>query len=512
MPETPEGGPFDVLVYGATAGGVIASIAAATAGARVILVEPGQHVGGMVASGLGWTDRGEEMVIGGLAGTFYDRVGAHYGVDPWSIRGPEPHVAERIFRSWLDEAGVAIEFGSTLVAVDRDGTAIQGIVTGRGEVIGARVFIDASYEGDLLAKANVSYAVGRESVSLHGERWAGWQPIRPDQHNFQVAISPFAGDDHGALLPFIHDQPMVAEGKGDGGVQSYCYRLCLTDQAANRVPFPRPDDYDPRRYELLRRYLVAVGLELRADRLLSLRGRLPNDKCDSNSIGPFSTNLPDGSSWAYPQASDQQRRGIWERHLHYTQGLLYFLANDPSVPLSIRTDMQQWGLCADEFTDSGHWPHQLYVRDARRMCGEYLLTQHDLEHARDQYDAIGMGSYNIDIREVQRTWVEVPRYPRMVPEVFNEGYLSVPVPPYPIPYRALLPRYDECVNLVVPVCLSASHVAFASVRMEPQFMILGHAAGLAAASAAVRGVAVHHVDIADLQRRLAAQGQVLARA
>ena len=503
---------LDIVIYGATAGGVMAAVAAAGEGARVALVEPGRHVGGMVSGGLGWTDRGNEAVIGGLARAFYEHVGAHYGAGPWEVLGPEPKVAERIFRDWLREAGVGVVVDARLADVVRDGRAIRRIVTTGGEVVAAAVFIDASYEGDLLAGAGVSYAVGRESVSLHGESWAGRQPIRPDQHQFAVPVSPFVDEREEALLPLVHDRPMVAEGEGDGGVQSYCYRLCLTDRPDNRVPFPRPEGYDPRQFELVRRWLAAAGPGLRPDRIFSLRGRLPNGKVDANSIGPLSTNLPDGSSWAYPDADPARREAIRAHHLRYTQGLMYCLANDPGVPAHIREEMGRWGLCADEFADTGHWPHQLYVREARRMQGEYVLTQHDLEAGRDHYDAVGMGSYNIDLREVQRTWLRVPRYPRMAAETFNEGYLSVPVPPYQIPYRALLPRYDECDNLLVSVCLSASHVAFASIRMEPQYMLLGHAAGVAAALAARGDGCVHRVGIGELQRRLLAQGQVLAMA
>ena len=508
MIEGPGQDTFDVLVYGATAGGAIAAIAAAGEGARVVLIEPGGHVGGMVSGGLGWTDRGDEDVIGGLARAYYHRIGTHYGVDPWSIRGPEPHIAERIFRDWLAASGVEVVFNRTIADVAREGRSLRRLRTREGEVFAARVFIDASYEGDLLAAAGISHAIGRESRSLHGERWAGRQPIRPDQHNFwPVAISPFADD--GSLLPFVHERPMVEEGEGDGGVQSFCYRLCLTDRAENRVPCPCPDDYDPTTYELLRRFLAAAGPALTADRLMSLKGRLPNDKCDANSIGPFSTNLLDGSAWAYPGASQGERREIVTRHLHYTQGLLYFLANDSGVPGRIRTEMARWGLCADEFAGTGHWPHQLYVREARRMRGEYLLTEHDLLQVRTHYDTIGMGSYNIDIREVQRTWIDVPRAMRLTTDTVNEGYLSIPVPAYQIPYRVLVPRYDECDNLLVPVCVSASHVAFSSIRMEPQYMLLGHAAGVAATVAAEQGSAVQRVPAATLQARLRDQGQVL---
>lgn len=498
----------DIAVYGATAGGAVAAIAAAGEGRRVLLIEPRRHVGGMVSGGLGWTDRGEVDVIGGLARQFYERVWRHYGVEPWGVLGPEPHVAEAILRDWLRQAGVDIAFEAPLLDVAKEGRSIRRIVMANGETVAANVFIDASYEGDLLAGADVSYAVGRESRSLHGESWAGRQPIRPDQHQFAVPVSPFY-EDTADPLPLVHDRPLVVEGEGDGGVQSYCYRLCLTDRPGNRVPFPEPEGYERGQFELVRRWLVAMGDRLHVDRIFSLSGRLPNGKVDANSIGPISTNLPDGSSWRYPDADPAGREAIRLHHLRYTQGLMYFLTSDPDIPAHIREEMGRWGLCADEFVDTGHWPHQLYVRDARRMRGEYLLTQHDLEEGRAHHDAVGMGVYNIDIREVQRTWMPVPRYPVMRPETFNEGYLSAPVTPYQIPYRALLPRWDECDNLLAPVCVSASHVAFASVRMEPQYMLLGHAAGLAAALAVEEGGAVHRVDIGALQRRLRDQGQVL---
>jgi hypothetical protein len=299
--------------------------------------------------------------------------------------------------------------------------------------------------------------VGRESVDLYGESWQGGsQSDRTGTlRGTGLALRHRTGT-HGDLLPFIHPRPLAPEGSGDGGVQAYCFRLCLTDTPENRLPFPQPDDYDRRRYELLRRHLAAAGPEFAPSDLMSLHGRLPNGKTDVNSVGAISTNLPDGSSWEYPEASFERRQEIWDDHLRYTQGLLYFLANDPDVPEPIQTEFRRWGLCADEFVDTDGWPHQLYVREARRMRGEYTLTQADLESGRRHYDSIGVGSYNIDIREVQRVWTLVPRFPRLTAETFNEGYLSVPVPPYEIPYRALLPRFAECENLLVPVCLSAS--------------------------------------------------------
>jgi hypothetical protein len=464
----------DVAVYGGTAAGVLAAAAAHEAGADVVLVEPGRHVGGMVSGGLSWTDVGDTRVLGGLARRFYEQVAAHYDAPLWSVKGPEPHVAETLLTGFLD--GVDVRLG------ERD-------------IPDAAVYVDASYEGDLMARMGVPYAVGRESRDLYGERWAGRQPAyRPSKHNFPAAISPFAPD--GSLLPFIrgpeldeHGWPAERLGEGDGGLQAYAFRVCLTDRPENQLPLEPPDDYDPAEFELLRRYLEAVP----GGAVLGLvHDLLPNGKCDVNSIGPFSLNLLDGSNRGYPDGTDEERAAIRERHLRYTQALLYFLG------------LTQWGLCADEFADTGGWPHQLYIRDGRRMLGAYVLTEHDLVGARPHADAVGMGSYNIDIREVERTWRYLPEYDRTA-AVFNEGYLSIAVPPYPIPYRSLTPRREDADNLLVPVCLSASHVAFGSVRMEPTLMLLGQAAGAAAAQAARRGVAVQDVDVAALR-----EGQVLA--
>ncbi len=488
----------------------MAAIAAAGEGARVALLEPGHHVGGMVTGGLGHTDHGDRRVIGGLALEFYERIARAYGADTWGYIGPEPHAAEQTMRDWLSSVGIAPVFGARVDRLERDGTVIRALVTEDGLRVSAAVFVDASYEGDLLPRAGVSYRVGREGRMRYGESWAGRGPILPGEHNFAVAVSPFVDGTEGEVLPLIHRRPLAPEGEGDGGVQAFGFRLCLTNRPENQLPFPKPEGYDPAEFALLRRYIVACGPSLRARDIIALTPNLPNGKCDVNSKGPISTNLLDGSSWAYPEAGYAERDAIWERHLRYTQGLLYTLAHDPDVPEPIRAEMAGWGLCKDEFADTGHLPHQLYVREARRMLGEYIVTQADLEGQRRKYDSVGMGSYNIDIREVQRTWMWVSRFPELVGEVFNEGYLSVPVHPYAIPYRALVPRYGECENLIVPVCLSASHIAFSSIRMEPQYMLLGHAAGVAAALAARDATPVQLVPIRALQERLAGQGQVLA--
>jgi hypothetical protein len=433
---------------------VAAAVAARDAGAHVTLVEPGEHVGGMVSGGLGWTDVGDARVLGGFARRFYD-LATYF---------PEPHVAEAILRGLLDGIDVVRELPE------------------------AAVYVDASYEGDLLAERGVPFAVGRESRELYGERWAGRQPAyRPSKHNFDVVLSPFRED--GTLLPHVVDDPEERLGEGDGALMAYGFRVCLTDR--DPIPFTEPAGYDPAEFELLDRYRAA-----RPDAPLMglVHDLLPNGKCDVNSIGPFSLNLLDGSNRDY---LDGDRDAVREHHLEYTQRFLYHVAPEG------------WGLCADEFTDSGGWPHQLYVREGRRMLGAYVLTEHDLLAATPQPDVVGLGSYNIDIREVERTWRLLPEF-TPTPAVFNEGYLSVPVPPYPIPYRCLMPRREDATDLLVPVCVSASHVAFSSIRMEPTYMLLGTAAGTAAAQAARRGVAVQDVDVGSLQKSLREQGQVLS--
>jgi len=472
---------------------VTAAVAAREAGATVTVVEPGRHVGGMVSGGLGWTDVGDERVLGGLARRFYSAVAECYDVPLWSLRGPEPHVAEAILTGML--AGVDVRLGES-------------------ELPDATVYVDASYEGDLLPRFGVPFSVGRESRDLYGEMWAGRQPAtRPGKHNFPVVLSPFA--EGGDLLPTIREPeldtrgwPSDRLGEGDGGVQAYGYRVCLTERAENRIPFEAPPHHDPDSFELLRRLLA--GSELGARDLLGLvSDLLPNAKCDVNSIGPFSLNVLDGSNRAYPDGDDAARAGVRAHHLHYTQSFLYFLAHDDDVPAGIRAELSRWGLCADEFVDTEGWPHQLYVRDGRRMLGAYVLRESDLLDTSAQPDAVALGAYNIDIREIERTWRYLPEYHR-TPAVFNEGYLSVAVPPYPIPYRSLIPRRDDATNLLVPVCLSASHVAFGSARMEPTLMLLGQAAGTAAAQAARRGLAVQDVNVALLQADLQEAQQVLA--
>jgi hypothetical protein len=498
---------FDVVVYGGTAGGVIAAVAATREGMKTALVEPGVHLGGMVSGGLGWTDYGKKEVIGGCALEFYYRVGRHYqmplyGQDVAWL--PEPHVAEEIFRGMVREAGVALFEHERVVeknGVRKQGARVTAIATEAGDQFTARVFIDSTYEGDLMVQAGVSYTFGREAAPQYGESLAGVREQTP-YHQFLVSVSAY--DAAGKLLPEISARTLPAAGSADKAVQAYNYRMCLTDVAANRVAFAKPVGYDAGRYELLARLIrarrEAEGRVPALDTLMTL-SRIPNGKTDINNNGAFSTDYI-GGSWNYPDASYAEREKIWQAHKDYQAGFFYFLANDPRVPESLRQEMNRWGLAKDEFTDTENWPHQLYIREARRMVGEYVMTQKDLQTDRAKPDAIGMGSYNSDSHNVERI---VGRDGN----VRNEGDMQVPVQPYQIPYRVMLPRRVEAENLLVPVAFSASHVAYSSIRMEPQYMILGHAAGVAARLAVGGGKAVQDIDVSALMAKLRKEGAIL---
>lgn len=497
----------NVLIYGGTAGGVMAAVSAAREGSDVILLEPGNHLGGMLTGGLGRTDMDRQQhVIGGLAREFFQQAGRHYGKEiAWTF---EPSVAESILNHWIRESGVQVLFNHRIQRVRKEGNRIERIEMQNGSTFIAKVYIDSSYEGDLMSRAGVSYTVGRESRTEYGESLAGIKEIQPGNHQLLVPVSPF--DSNRNLLPYVVNEKDLGQvGDADSKVQAYCFRLCLSKVPENQVAFPKPADYDPNRYELLRRYLAAC--EERFGRAFNPLGisEIPNGKTDVNSGGPISTNLL-GASWKYPEADYAEREQIWNEHLSWTKGLLYFLANDSSVPGYLREEMNQWGLAKDEFKDTGHWPHQLYVREARRMIGEYVMTQNDLETFRKKYDSIGMGGYNMDVREVQWVAKTVYRFPVPQKEVLMEGYITVNVDPYEIPYRSLLPLESEVSNLLVTSCVSASHMAYSSIRMEPQYMIMGQSAGVAAAIASGAGTALHRIDLVRLQDRLVRLGQILS--
>jgi hypothetical protein len=499
---------FDVVVYGGTAGGVIAAVSAAREGLNVALLEPRTHLGGMVSGGLSYTDYGTKEVIGGYALEFYRRMGVHYGMSRYGNELSwlhEPHTAEEIFRQMLAETHVSVFERSRLLekgGVHKDGTRITDIQLENGASYSAAIFIDSSYEGDLMAQAGVSFTWGREGVAQYGESLAGRREQTPF-HQFMVDVSP--KDDTGRLLPEISPAQPAPVGASDSGVQSYNYRMCFSNVASNRVAFAKPPAYDAGRYALLARLIAArTKAEGRVPALRSLLkiDPLPNGKADINNNGAFSTDFI-GGSWGYPEAGYAKREEIWQAHKDYTQGLFYFLANDPQVPESLRHEMNQWGLCKDEFVDTGNWPHQLYIREDRRMTGEYVMIQKDLQTELTKPDVIGMGSYNSDSHNIQRI-VDAAGFVR------NEGDVQVSVKPYQIPYRVMLPKRAQATNLLVPVCFSASHVAYSSLRMEPQYMILGQAAGVAAKMAVDGKVPVQQIDSKLLSSRLAAQGAVLS--
>lgn len=510
---------YDVVVYGGNSAGVAAAVQAARLGKSVVLVSPDAHLGGLSSGGLGWTDSGRKEAVGGLAREFYRRIKAHYDrPDAWVGRKPadypayrprddamwafEPHVAEAAFEALIAGQHVPVARGEWLDrdrGVRKDGARIVAIGMLSGKVYRGRVFIDATYEGDLMAAAGVAYAVGREPNSRYNETLDGVQVAHATAHQFERPVDPFVvpGDPASGLLPRIHPGPPGEDGAGDRRIQAYCFRLCLTDAPGNLVPFAKPEGYDPGQYELLGRYLRAGwrGVTRKFD-------MLPNRKTDTNNHGAFSTD-DIGMNYDYPEASYDRRRRIVAEHETYQKGLMYYLAHDPGVPEAVRAEVGRWGLARDEFADNGHWPRQLYIREARRMVADFVMTERHLRGLDPTPEPVGMGSYNMDSHNVQR-YVDPSGHAR------NEGDIQVnPGGPYPISYRAIVPKAGECANLLVPACLSATHIAYGSIRMEPVFLVLGQSAATAAALAIDDGVAVQAVAYPKLRARLRADGQVL---
>ncbi|MBZ5623245.1 MAG: FAD-dependent oxidoreductase [Acidobacteriia bacterium] len=497
---------FDVVVYGGTAGGAIAAVSAAREGLKTALLEPGSHIGGMVSGGLSWTDFGKKEVIGGYALEFYKRIGKYYGMGRYGndlAWYHEPHVAEAILRQMLSEAGVTLFEHHRLRekdAVRKSGAVVRQIVMENGVTFSAKVFIDSSYEGDLMAQAGIGYTWGREASSQYDESLAGVRGRTP-YHQFLVDVPAYASG--GSLLPEIFAGKPGPAGSADQKVQAYNYRMCFSEVPENQVAFARPAGYQPARYELLARLIAArTAAEGRVPGLRTFLklDRIPNGKLDVNNQGAFSTDYI-GASWNYPNATYAERARIRQAHRDYTAGLFYFLANDAQVPEPLRSEMNAFGLCRDEFTDNGNWPSQLYIREARRMVGEYVVVQKDLQSELTKPDAIGMGSYNSDSHNIERI-VDAGGFVR------NEGDMQVPVKPYQIPYRVMLPKPTEARNVLVPVAFSASHVAYSSLRMEPQYMIIGQAAGVAAKLAIENRTAVQDVDTGRLTALLRQQGAV----
>ena len=498
---------YDLIVYGGTAGGAMTAIAGAREGLHVLLLEPGQHIGGMATGGLSRTDFGKKEVIGGYAMEFYWRVGLKYAMGRFAQDVAwyyEPKVGEQVLREMLQEARVETKFGTRLAGqkgVVKSGARIEEIRMEDGATYKARMFSDSTYEGDLMAQAGVEYTWGRESAEQYGESLAGVREHTP-LHQFLDPVR--ARDANGKLLPEISDGPKGEKGSADRKVQSYNFRMIMSDDPANQIPYPKPPGYNPHRYELLALRLAAETQRLgRAPHFHEevLIAPIPNHKADVNNQGAFSTDYI-GGSWKYPNASYSERAAIRQAHVDYTKGFFYFLAHDPRVPKPLQEEVNQWGLAKDEFVDTNNWPHQLYVREARRMVGEFVATQKDVQTDLTKPDPIGMGSYNSDSHNVQR--VEMPNG-----FVENEGDMQVAVQPYQIAYRVMLPKQTQATNLLVPVCFSASHVAYSSMRMEPQYMIIGQAAGVAGAMAIQAGTAVQNVDTRALVEKLKQQGAVL---
>jgi FAD-dependent oxidoreductase family protein len=521
---------YDLVIYGGTAAAVTAAVQAKKMGKTVVIVSPDKHLGGLSSGGLGFTDTGNKAVIGGLAREVYHRIWKHYaepaawkwekreeygnkGQGTPAIDGEqrtmwifEPHVAEQVFEELIKEHGVTVyrdEWLDRKNGVKKEGSRIVSITTLSGKRYTGKMFIDATYEGDLMAASGVNYHVGREAMSVYGEKWNGVQTgVLHHRHHFGVLerkISPYVipGDPKSGVIPRVSAAPPGEYGQGDKLVQAYNYRMCLADHPDNRVPFPKPDGYDPKQYELLAR-IYEAGWRETFDKF----DRIPNRKTDTNNHGPMSTDNI-GYNYDYPEASYERRREILREHENYQKGWLYFIANDPRVPKDAQEEMRRWGLAKDEFKDNGNWPHQIYVREARRMIGSYVMTEHELLKKRPTPDPVGMGSYGIDSHNIQR-YITPEGY------VQNEGDIGVSTNgPYQIAYGALTPKKGQADNLLVPVCVSSSHIAFGSIRMEPVFMILGQSAATAAALAIDGGAAVQDVPYSKLREILLKDGQIL---
>ena len=489
---------YDVCVYGGTSAGVIAAYAVAKQGKKVLLVEPGQRLGGMSSGGLGQTDIGNKQVVKGLALDFYRRVGAHYGrLESWIF---EPSVAENIFKDYIARGNVEVLYGHRIVDAQKQGTSITSINvesvenTAQTKNISAKVFIDCTYEGDLMARAGVTYVVGREDNKVYGEDHNGVQ--MQHLHQFVDNVDPYVekGNPASGLLWGISDAALAPTGSGDNMVQAYNYRICLTSDKDNMLPIEKPANYDPSRYELLLRIIEAQkNYNLNGYFIIS---PMPNNKTDINNRGAFSTDMI-GMNHDYPEASYERRAEIIQAHKDYTLGLLWFMGNDERVPKQLRDQMLSWGLPKDEYVEYGHWTPQLYIREARRMVGEYVATQANCDNIAKVDDGVGMAAYTMDSHNCQRV-VIVKDGKAMVK---NEGNVEIYGGlPYDVSYRCLTPKREECDNLLVPVCLSASHIAYGSIRMEPVFMLLGQSAAKAACLAIDGGVKVQEVDVKEIQR------------
>jgi hypothetical protein len=513
----------DVVIYGATSGGIAAAVQVKRMGHSVVILEPGTHLGGLTAGGLGWTDTGDKSVIGGISRQFYQDVKKHYD-DPkaWPFQEREkykyyradddamwvfePKVATAIYQRWVKDNDIPVHFEQRLdrsgKKVVKEGTRITQMTMESGLVAKGKVFMDCTYEGDLLAESGVEYFLGREPNSQYGETINGLQAAKAKHHQFTLPVSAYRipNDPKSGLLPYIGGtEPTVPDGTGDKRMQAYCYRMCLSSAPENRLPIPKPANYDPVNYELLAR-----NLEAGWDEVFRKFDPAPNNKTDTNNHGGFSFDFI-GMNYGYPEADYATREALNDQHRDYQLGLLWFLQNDPRVPEKIQSKAKMWGLPKDEFVDNGGWPHQLYIREARRMVGVDVVTENHVTQKVKTDDSIGMGSYNIDSHNTQR-------YVTKEGLVRNEGDVQIhPGGPYPITLKSILPKENQATNLLVPVCLSASHVAYGSIRMEPVFMILGQSAGTVAVLSIDGDKPVQKVAYDEVKPILVKDGQVLYR-
>lgn len=494
QPVVPELLETDICIYGANAGGIVAAIQAARMNKRVALLEPGGHLGGMTTSGLSYTDAGKSEFIGGLAREFYQRCGRHYGVEAeWRF---EPKVARQVLAEWIEASRIAVRFHQYLgkLTLSPDGLRIREAHFESGLTVRAGMFIDATYEGDLMAAAGAAHTVGREGNEVYGERYNG--AYLSKSHQFELPVDPWVipGDPASGLLPGIFPGEII-EGAGDSCVQAYNFRLCVTRHPDNRIPFEKPEGYDSSEYEILARYYQA-GWQDRLLKFDPIRG----EKVDMNNSGAVSTDFI-GRNFDWPSATYAEREIIYQSHVRYQKGLMWFRGNDPRVPEGVREKILAWGLAADEFTETEGWPPQLYVRESRRLLGDVVMTEHHCFGRARVDDPVGMATYPLDSHNCRR-FVRDGR-------LYNEGNVEIAVQPFSISRRSLIPCRGQVENLLVPTCLSASHTAYGSIRMEPVFMILGQSAATAAGLAIDGDCALHEVPYASLRERLVRDDQVL---
>ena len=525
---------YDVVVYGGTSAGIAAAIQVRRMGGSVVVLEPTARIGGLTTGGLGQTDIGNKAAIGGIAREFYQRVRKYYDQPEhwtWQQRGEyrdggqtrsgnqeatmwtfEPSAALTIIQSLVREHEIPVMYGQRLDragnsgsgklarGITKDGPRLVSITLENDVKIHGRIFIDATYEGDLMSASGVAYTVGRESNTTYQETLNGVQTQHARFHQFQPGVDPFVepGNRASGLLPGIDPDGPGQEGTGDRRAQAFCFRMCLTDHPENRLPFTKPVDHDPQLYELLLR-----NFEAGEKGMPWINSGMPNRKTDTNNRTAVSTDFI-GQNYSYAEASYGERDRLRQQHRTYQQGLMWTLANHHRVPEQIRREVARWGTCRDEFARADGWQEQLYVREGRRMIGPYVMTQHNCQGRVAAEQSIGLAAYTMDSHNVQR-------YVNADGHVRNEGDVEVGgFSPYPIDYRAMTPKQPECDNLLVPVCLSASHIAFGSIRMEPVFMVLGQSAATAAMQAAKADVAVQQIDYAALRDRLRKDRQVLA--